>query len=367
MKIFIRLLYILVLTSIFHSCKQPNTTSGFYFPDDYVEQMRGTYSFEVPEVQELVHIIIALTPTGIKDKNMVRQDSEYHELVINYFEKFSDEPVIQKVDALLAQGKYNVLKMDACGYVFENGRIAKDGIYERLSWSGSNFAEPLVADLEDFAIKTNFRKFYKNNFAFYNDQINTLTEQISIKKQWIWLEKNFNISYDNYRITFSPLANASHATNNFIQDNFKQTVMFICGPMENVEFSNEVINGLMNRVVFTEIDHNYVNPISAVYRKEIDKSLNPIEKWANEDALENYNDSYSVFNEYMTWSVFCLYAKENFIKGDFKKINDIVETQMIERGFVKFREFNQMLMNLYATNNKSIETLYPEILNWFVI
>jgi hypothetical protein len=67
----------------------------------------------------------------------------------------------------------------------------------------------------------------------------------------------------------------------------------------------------------------------------------------------------------MTWGVFTLYAMENFSKEDFEVINERVEKQMSEwRGFIKFKEFNKMIIDLYSKENKNIETLYPKVLNW---
>lgn len=345
---------------------QINTVPNFAFSKKYVQNNKGKFSFEIPEVQELVHIIIALTPTGIKDENMVEHEGGYYKSVTNYFEKYKSEPIIQKIDDVLKRGQYSVLKMDACGFVFDNDKIVKDGVYNKLSWDGGNYAEPFIKEFEHFAKISDFRKFYASNSSFYNEQMTKMEKQTPIGKQWKWLEKRFNSSYDNYRITFSPLVNGSHSTNKFMQDDFKQTVMFICGPIENSKFNDKVVEGLMTRIVFTEIDHNYVNPVSDVYRNDIDKSLKDIEKWATKDAISNYGNKYAVFNEYMTWGVFTLYALENFSNKDFEIINARTEKQMSEwRGFTKFKDFNHKLIELYKqSKKKNIETLYPTMLKW---
>jgi hypothetical protein len=344
---------------------QINTIPNFQFSNTYIKKNKGKFSFEVPEVQELVHIIMALTPSGIKDKNMVEHEGDYYKSVMKYFDKYKNEPIVLKIDEFLQKGGYSVLKMDACGYIFHKNKIVKDGTYDKLSWDGSNYAEPFISEIENFAQKSNFRKFYSANKKYYNGLIKEMEKQTPIKKQWDWLEKKFNIKYDNYRITFSPLVNGSHSTNKFMQDDFKQTVMFICGPIENSKHNAKVVEGLMTRVVFTEIDHNYVNPVSDIYQAEIDKALGNLSKWATKDATSNYGNAYSVFNEYMTWGVFTLYAKENFSNEDFEVINERVEKQMSEwRGFTKFKEFNRMLMDLYRKENNNIETLYPNVIKW---
>lgn len=45
------------------------------------------------------------------------------------------------------------------------------------------------------------------------------------------------------------------------------------------EYSDKVEEGLLSRVVFTEIDHNYVNPIAYQSLKRINKVFSDVEKW----------------------------------------------------------------------------------------
>jgi hypothetical protein len=353
--------------SCFH---QINTIPNFEFSPAYIEQNKGQYSFEIPEVQELVHILFAISPAGKKDSNMVAHNSEYYNEVINHFDKYSSDKIVNELDSLLQKAYYwyHVLKMDACGFYFDDNQIKKDSIYKKMSWDGPNFIEPYIEKIQDFAVKSNFRQFYKEHTPYYESLKKMMNSQTPIDKQWKWVEKQFDLTYDNYRITFSPLVNASHSTNRFVQNDFKQTVMFICGPIEDESMSNTFKEGLMTRVVFTEIDHNYVNPISDKYLSQIEEALTPLSDWATKETLKVYGNTYSVFNEYMTWSVFTAYALDNYDKKDFEKINERVELQMSDwRGFTKFKDFNQYFIKLYRNKkaDQTIEDLYPEVINWF--
>lgn len=338
------------------------------FSSEYIALHKEKWSVEIPEVQELVHIIIAISTTGIADSNMVEHEGEYYQKVIKHFLKYKDEKIVQKMDSILKGGYYARIKMDAVGFMFtKKGKIIKDKTYDRLNWSPNNYIEPFVLEIEEFAIKTSFRNFYNENNFYYANQISLLKKQIPIDNQWKWLEERFPIKYDNYRITFSPLVNGSHSTNHFENGNFKQTVMFICGPLENSKQNEKVVEGLMTRVVFTEIDHNYVNPLSDKYPKEINSVFENRDKWTSGNDTKNYGNAYSVFNEYMTWAVFTLYAYDTYNQEDFKIINDRTELQMTKwRGFSRFKEFNQKMLDLYKhkEKNQTIADLYPVILNW---
>jgi hypothetical protein len=339
------------------------------FSEEYITANKGKYATSIPEVQELVHIIMALTPTGIKDSNMVEHRGAYYSEVMAHFKPFSKHPVVGKVDTVLIVGYYGHLKMDACGMLFnEQGKIVKHPEYHRLNWGDENLldvAVPLTL-LQDFAEVSGFRKFYKDHAPEYQRLLQLMEEQVPVRKQWDWLEQHFPSRYQNYWITFSPLVNGWHTTNRFESNGFKQSVMFVCGPIETNRNSKSVNEGLMTRVVFTEIDHNYVNPVSDKFEADIRQRAMPKpEVWATAQALQGYSNAYMVFNEYMTWAVFTCYAWDHFDEKDFKKIRERVELQMtVWRGFPKFAAFNEFVLELYQKGNIDFEKMYPEILSW---
>lgn len=341
---------------------------GQNFSPEYIASHKNKWTIEVPEVQELVHIVIAISPTGLADSNMVEHRTAYYREVLEKFQAYKHHKIVSIIDDLLQDRLYAQVKMDACGFYFgESNTLIKDKTYKQLNWSNKNFIQPLTRELEDFAQQTNFREFYSSHTNHYNALIEKMKAQMPIDKQWKWLEERFPNKYNNYRITFSPLVNGWHSTNRFETKDFKQTVMFICGPIESMQLTEKIKEGLMTRVVFTEIDHNYVNPVSDNYDKELREVFFDRKKWTSEKDSQNYGSAYAVFNEYMTWAVFTLYALENFDENDFTIINARTELQMSNwRGFIKFKEFNQKMIELYKNKRaeESIANLYPKILAW---
>jgi len=133
------------------------------------------------------------------------------------------------------------------------------------------------------------------------------------------------------------------------------------------KFSISILSGLYSRTVFTEINHNYVNPVSEKYIIKISNSFKNLEEWNVHEYF--YNTAYETFNEYLTWAIFSLYVYEEFNSTDFRTINLITEKYMEnKRKFVKFSEFNKFLLNLYLSQNqtKTIEEMYPEIIEWIL-
>lgn len=338
------------------------------FSKAYIRRNKGKYSFEIPEVQELVHIVIALGPRGIRDSNMVNHSTSYYQEVMKHFGKYSKEPVVMEIDKIVNGGSYSHVKMDACGFYFEGDQLMKDRVYDRLNWGERNYVEPLQQELQAFALKSGFRTFYKAHQSYYNSLTALLNKQIPLQTQWKWLEANFPNRYENYRVTFSPLVKGSHSANHFETPEFKQAMMFVAGPAEQSSNNETLTEALMSRQVFTEIDHNYVNPISDKYLAEINSAFNDRELWTVKGPSTNgYSSPYLVFNEYMTWAVFTLYAYDHFSPEDFKVINAQVEERMVNyRGFKHFGAYNKKMLALYQQKPKGqqITELYPEMLKW---
>jgi hypothetical protein len=337
------------------------------FNKSFISKNKGKSGFDIPEVQELVHIVMALTPTGIADKNMVEHDTKYYEEVMARFKPWQDHPVVAAMDKVLNQ-QYAVLKMDACSFVFSKGKIQKKPEYDRMSWGWENTLTPYLAQLEDFAQQSEFQSFFNAHKAYYAELLKEAERFMPVQPQWEWLEREFSSRYDNYLITFSPLVNGSHSTSNFADNNFKQCIMFICSAEGRPADRSEAIwEAGMTRVVFTEIDHNYVNPVSDKYVEQISQVFNKTGFWADGVRTASYNSPYAVFNEYMTWAVFSLYAREKYSPEVAAQYITRMEKQMADnRGFLKFAAFNQMLIKTYdgRTEGQKVEDLYPQVLEW---
>ena len=117
-------------------------------------------------------------------------------------------------------------------------------------------------------------------------------------------------------------------------------------------------------VLFTELDHKYVDTASQEYMDEISDVFSDIAPW-NRQA--GYRTPWLTFSEYMTWAVFCLYANDRHSPADFTEIKRVTEEFMTEnRGFLRFGEFNDQLLALYLAREQgeTVSDLYEEILAW---
>jgi hypothetical protein len=181
------------------------------------------------------------------------------------------------------------------------------------------------------------------------------------------LEERFPARYNSLKIIFSPLTGGNHQTLNFETPQLQQILMFVSAvDADKTRFTPSQIEGLASRIVFTEIDHNYVNPITEKYGNELKKAMPNWKTWNNPNGpSKSYNSASLTFNEYMTWGVFTLYAYDNFNKSDFEVINQQTESVILSRGFNKFSAYNKAILQLYTANPKiRVDELYLKMFEW---
>lgn len=333
------------------------------FNRQYISSYKNTYTVILPEVQELLNCLFAITPTGLKDSNLINREGYYYKEVIDHFLGHANDPLVLKLERKLKEGSYASLKMNSNIYVFENNKIITHGPYNNLGWSGINNLKPFISELERFAKETRFREFFRSHKKYYDSILKVQEKALDIRKQWKWLENKFPITHDRYVITFSPLVSGSHSTIKVEDNGFKETIMFVAGPVLFSSYEKNIQGAMLSRMVFAEIGHNYVNPVSENYIPFIDSLFGPSQKWVLPEVINSYKTPSAIFNEYMTWSLFNLYAYDHYKKKDFEFIKRLTERDMVQRGFIKFREFNKTLSDLYKANKqKKISDLYLNLL-----
>jgi len=340
------------------------------FDKDYIENTKGKYQVFSPEVHELINISAALTHIGRQDSNMIYMKSAYYNEMVSHFHTYKNHPLLDSLNQNMMEAFSNSsydyylnLRMNACMYAFDGHKIVNNSPYNRLGFGGDNRLEALIPLFEDFARKSGFEEFYRDHADYYQSLIDSYYELVPIDEMWDWIEKKFPQRYESYKIYFSPLIGGVHSTQKLSDKGFKETIMFINAPIFTRNYPEKYKEAVLSRIIFTEIDHNYVNPTTDKF-PEMHTIMEPLTCWNN--GAQGYGNSYATFNEYMTWAVFTLYLYDNFDKEIFEKRNKIESGFMTNRrGFVKFKAFNEFVLDWYVNNaNKSFEDLYPDVIKW---
>ena len=346
------------------------------FSKAYQRSHQGKTFVEIPRVYELVNIIYVLTPTGKTDDDIVRQGTSYYDQVMAYFSEFAQHSVVNTFDSLLKTDNYHVLKMDAYAFdLTKKNAIESSEIYNIVSWSEFNTLRPYVAQLEDFAKKSNFAAFYKLNQGLYQAQISTYQDTIDTQEMKRWLERNFpDTQYNALKVIFSPLVNGNQSSCHFENNGFKELQAHVNYPYKGEwlqQFSPELAALIRGDIVFTEFNHGYINPESEkeAYADDIQQAFQNLDAWIDiNKPAGNYNNAYACFNEYMNWALVSLRYAEYVQGEDLSDLVKGVEQMMVNnRGFKKFPKFNQFLLALYQNKSEEqvLADLYPSIVDWF--
>lgn len=360
MKSLVHLLIFSALASL-TACRPDPAEPEPNFSEAYRQARRGQAWVEIPEVYELVQVLVALSPAAQRNPHLLFQPTGYYRGVQQWFSGQRDHPAVRKMNDLLTAsiGNYPNPLRSALGYEFTT-----EGIRQTQGFPERGFVAENRALLEEFARLSAFRAFYRSNLDFYQHQIEAQESAINLKDMWAWLETRFPDRYDHYLVVMSPLALGFHFTNSLQSSNFRQTVMYISTPhtVGNPPFSPLEISQL-GRIVFTEIDHNYVNPVTARYERTIRQHFN-YKTWNN--STTEYQSAVLTFNEYLTWAVYSLYLHDTYPPAEREAVIADVERVMLWRGFPKFVAFNREVLRLYQQKpaTSSIADLYPALIEW---
>ncbi len=178
-----------------------------------------------------------------------------------------------------------------------------------------------------------------------------------------FLSKEFggNAGTGAYAIAISPLVgrmNCHREVNGISTDFITLPSYLLRNKVPNAITAEEEASG--THMLFTELDHGFVNPVTWQHRKLVTQHFN-ISRWDTGSGYET--DSLATFNEYMTWGVYDI-----FIRNCFPNIDTTVcidwALQNETRGFYASRLFNRELLTLYKHRQpgQTIKDLYPALL-----
>jgi uncharacterized protein DUF4932 len=322
----------------------------------------------VPESFELANIIMSLTEYAVQNRNLIYRNTEYYQRVQSHFGALRGTAVMRPLqlgsDDPLRH--YYEFRENSAPFGFVDDRLVHGTRYSSW-WSPNLFAERLK-DAQAFADLSSFRAFYAANLDYYAQLIARYRDTAQIDSMIVWLEHEFSRRYDYYTVFFSPLIYGSHSANNQRTQLGDEVLTFVAGP--DVDGGSPlpaaVRAGLVQRILFTEIDHLFVNPVSTLYRTDIDRVFGDRARWTTDNS-SFYTSPSAVFNEYMTWSIFFLFVDGRMPAADFDQLLTLT-TQLMEgsRRFIRFGDFNRMMLQLWRNRASGVNAadLYPAILQW---
>lgn len=346
------------------------------YPKSYMKSKRGKVEVSVPEVYELVSVIIALTQTGELENGLVNKDDAYYNRVKEYFKAFIDDTVIAEVDKFIKENGEYYLRTNAYAFQFsKSGKIKKSKVYNRIVYTEDepNYLLPFIAGLQDFSDKSNFRYFYQKEESFYKREISFIKDSLNYSDMISWLEKQFpTIRYDYHNIIFSPLTGYNQGMIWFDFNGFKELqphVNFPYSVPQNLIINDQSKIVFRGNILFTELNHGYLNKEADKYDKLINVALeNKRNKLIDPSKGSGYYGSPSeTFKEYMNWALVSLRYIDYCSENDLPTLFTRNENYMLRRGFTQFPAFQKFIIGLYRNREKqqTLADLYPQIIEWF--
>lgn len=320
----------------------------------------------IPEVYELANVIIAMTSFGQTSPVAVYRTGEYYHRVNTAFSPFRNHASMRDLQLGSSDPlrEYYDFRDPSSAYVFEDGEIRRDPAAS-ISRSRNLFRERRAA-AQAFAEASRFRDFFAGNAAFYADQIQRYRSMAEVDAIADWLEHEFpGVSYRHYTVVLSPLVYGSHSA---MFPSTEEALFLVAGPdvTTGAGTSDGVKKATVQRILFTEVDHAFVNPTTDRYRAEINTAFGNRAKWTTDNS-SFYDSPTAVFNEYMTWAAFLVFVEERLSAADFDTVRQLT-VQLMEgsRRFQRFGLFTTALLRLYHERapGKTVADLYPQILDW---
>lgn len=343
---------------------KPGYADAIAFPEAYIRQYEDSREYTVRAGLEMAIILTAVAYQNSTLKyHPLRRKPEYYQQVLDHFAPFANHPVFEALglDPNSLAGYINLrnssYRWDLCG-----GEWCEDEFLGKW-WEGDSqdmFAENIDL-IMDFSEASGFQEFYTAQHPRYLALGERYREIADMDQMIGWLSRHFDGHYNAYTLLFSPLMLGNQATTRKVGAEFSHVFMIVDPP----SMEDDMVRRLNSfKWVFTEIDHQFVNPSTDLYTDRVDEVFNRREIWAAGKQSEGYKDPYRLFNEYMTWAVYIAYVDDHYETDVAEPHTEAVLEFMTERrGFPRFREFVNQLRALRKSEERIAE-LYPGLLAW---
>ncbi len=312
------------------------------------------------ETYELANIILALTDYGKTDPWEVSQQSAYYREVRARFDAYSNHPLLSVVNYSRKEWEnYLSFRTDAYAFAFDSsGRLVRQ--FPLVTNKGFDPINAHLALIEDFARVSGFRDFYRLHLPYYQELATAyLTSQhYPEMRQFLETELGKQTADGTYAIVMSPLVGRMncHRTVAGVGTDFITLPSFLLtGKAVQEATPDEIASG--THMLFTELDHAFVNPLTEQYRSLVRAGFDN-RLW---DAGSGYErDSLATFNEYMTWAVYDLFVAHCFPSVSATVCSDWT-LQNETRGFWAGALFTQKLVTLYRHRKpgQTLRDIYP--------
>ncbi len=377
---FFKILIFLGIVHIFSACSM---TSLMYIKKDYAQSLpkdNHKVSIEVPELYEMMLVATVLTDTSSFKFMLIDTSTTYYQEVKTTFLNYKNLPLVKRLNRAYKKNFWQVYSMAVVNfqgsyYEIQDGKLHDENRY-KIAGIVKAIPTPMPyfdknrAIIEEFYQKTNFGTFYKTHKPYYDTLITQTTDGSGLDDIWQWLEANFPIRKQSYRVVTSPLLGGFHNTIPLFSKDKKVSEMlcFVSPVIPNSKMSISEQKFSNQRMFMTEIDENYAH-LPKQFLPELKKAMNKnAAKWNNGNAFSRlYKGAEDTFNENFTHAVMGCYGYDRYEPAVFeKKWGEWQNIMVKRRGFPSFKLFSDELLRLYKNREKgqTVNDLFAPMVEW---
>lgn len=301
---------------------------------------------------ELAWVLAGLSPLG-RNGDSLHRDNPYWHAAEDWFAPFAQH---RAVIALGADFNLPRLIGNAANYEFDqSGRLVRSPS-GRPMWNdvrGDLFTRHRRA-IDAFARESQARTFLAEQRATLENVCTTLADAVDLADMQSWLELQFLARPAPMEVFVSPVTGGWNFTN-LDPVTPRLWVPAIDPPKSNYARFAAV------RSIFTEMDHNYVNPATYRLDSSVFAFMTAANGWATAEAWSDYGSCEATVNEYMTFAAFLAYAEDRITGEDLARIETATLRMMERRGFPRFSDFADMVRR-ERKHGDTLESIYPAVL-----
>ncbi|MCA6363022.1 MAG: DUF4932 domain-containing protein [Bacteroidetes bacterium] len=327
------------------------------FTEEHKLQFNNQVLAEVPEVYELTNILLSLTPHCRRNAGLVDMQKAYYKEVQTHFAMFEGSPLVDALSKALDEdpGMYLSFRNSGFGYTFKFDELVETADYK--NFNGRLGIRDFKLQIEDFAKRSGFRKFYARHKEYYNQLAATHNQWVNMKDMKSWLEQRYPARFNAYRVILSPLAGNSHQIHTFDNNKFTEAVIFTySADAANLRKETAAATRYnLWKMIFTELAKAYAQPVAEA------TSLNTAQ-W---NSGSNNRTANETFNAYITAGMLALYMNDHMNATDFTSTYAmLIESMEKEQGLIKFGAFSNEALAQHRKGVADANTLHSNMLGW---
>jgi hypothetical protein len=310
------------------------------------------------ELLSVIQHFTSWSANGHIDSNV-----QYKKDIDNYFKGFENNAAVTKSEQLLIKGFGYDAPPEFMLYHSDPPEFKQIIPYSNYlisrALSESNLKDYADA-IRDFAVKSNFMDFYNSHLNFYSEIESEAKKAVGDVDYIMALEYYYGEKKNSYTIILAPLFACNYGPQ--VKSATGKNIYCILGPTDIINNQLSYDKNWTTYNLLHEFSHSFVNPVTAKYYSEIDKSKSLFEPIKTAMVQQAYITWETCVNEHLVRTNVARFA----LQGGKTYHDQIIQLEL-NKGFIYITNLDTLMEN-YENNRgtySTYEDFYPEIIKLY--